>query len=206
MKSNHIFRFAASLMLTAFLVSCASSPEEPADERLVIIPEEESFELVFPKDEKTDVKQEIVPGKIYLGNDIEDVFDLRLVQGTINEEGHLTATVVGSTKPYSFWTWLWNGEKERRIAYRFLWFDKDGKLISTLLNSVPGIRMTMPGDPVRFSGLASDEKITQFSIVLNLLDKNEEEAIQEAQAIKGAALDKIDPAKEEPLKEVKIEK
>lgn len=206
MFSNHIFRFAASLALTALLVSCSTTKEEPADERLVFIPEEESLELVFPKDEKEEAKHEIVPGKLYLGNDINGIFDLREIRSVVNENGHLAATVVGSTKPYSFWKWLWKGEKDRRIAYRFLWFDKDGKPIYTLLNSVPGIRATLPGDPVRFSGLAQDEKVTQFSIVLNLLDNKEESAIHEAQAIKGAALDKLDPVKEEPLKEVKIEK
>ena len=206
MISNRIFRFAASLALTAVLVSCATSQEETADERIVVIPEEESFELLFPKSEEEERKHEVKPGKIYLGSDIDGIYELKSIQGTVNEDGRLTTAVVGSTAPYSFWKWLFVGEKERRIAYRFLWFDKDGKLISTLLNSVPGIRATMPGDPVRFSGLAPDEKATQFSIVFNLLDKKEEDAIQEAQALKGAALDKLDPAKKEPLKEVKIEK
>lgn len=206
MISNRVFRFAASLALTALLVSCASTQEEPADERLVVIPEEDSFELVFPKDEAEERKHEAVPGKLYLGSDIDGIFELKSIQSVVNEDGHLAAMVTGSTRPYSFWKWLFHGEKERRIAYRFLWFDKDGKLISTLLNSVPGIRNTLPGDPVRFSGLAPDEKATQFSIVFNLLDKKEEDAIQEAQALKGAALDKLQPAKEEPLKEVKIEK
>ena len=206
MFSKHIFRFAAALALTVFLVSCASSQEEAADERVVVIPEEESFELVFPKSKEEETKHEVVPGKVYLGNDFDGIFNLRDIRSVVNEDGRLTTTVVGSTRPYSFWKWLFHGEKERRIAYRFLWFDKEGKLISTLLNSVPGIRATLPGDPVRFSGLAPDEKAAQFSIVFNLLDQKEEDAIQEAQAIKGAALDKINPVKEEPLKEVKIEK
>ena len=206
MISHHIFRFAASLTLTALLVSCAASQEEPADERLVVIPEEASLELVFPKDEAEERKHEVVPGKIYLGSDFDGIFQLKSVKSVVNEDGRLAVAVVGSTKPYSFFKWLFHGEKERRVAYRFIWFDKDGKLVSTLLNSVPGIRTTMPGDPVRFSGLAPEEKDTQFSIVFNLLDSKEEEAIREAQAIKGAALDKLDPVKKEPLKEVKIQK
>ena len=149
MNSKYFFRFAASLVLTALLVSCATNEEQPTDERMVFIPEDESLELVFPKDGTPDVKQELVPGKVYLGNDIKGIFDLKSIQSVVNEDGHLAATVVGSTKPYSFWTWLWHGEKERRIAYRFLWFNKDGTLISNLLNSVPGIRTTLPGDPLR---------------------------------------------------------
>ena len=206
MISKCIFRFAASLTLTALLVSCAASQEEPVDERIVVIPEEDSLELVFPKDEAEERKHEVVPGKIYLGSDFDGIFELREIKSRVNEDGRLAVAVVGSTRPYSFWKWLFHGEKERRVAYRFIWFDKDGKLVSTLLNSVPGIRMTMPGDPVRFSGLAPEEKDAQFSIVFNLLDSKEEDAIREAQAIKGAALEKLEPAKEEPLKDVKIEK
>lgn len=211
MKTSRFFPYAASLALTTILAACASD-QEPADERIVVIPEEKSFELVFPisgtDENKSENKQEfeLVPGKVYLGSDLDGVFKLKEIQSVVNEDGRLAATVRGSTEPYSFWTWLWNGEKERRIGYRFIWFDKDGNVISTILTSVPDTRLCLPGDPVRFSGLAKDEKIAQHSIVINVLDNKELEEIQEAQSLKGAALDKLDPAKDEPLKEVKIEK
>ena len=205
MKSNRFFLCAAALALSAFLAACASD-QEPADERIVIIPENESLDIVFPINDAEDAKHELVPGKIYLGSDLDGDFKLKAMQSVVNEDGHLAASVVGSTEPYSFWTWIWKGEEDRRIGYRFIWFDKEGNLVSNLLNSVPGTRICLPGDPIRFSGLARDEKITQYSIVLNVLDEKEMETIQEAQAIKGAALEKMEPVKEEPLKDVKIEK
>lgn len=205
MKFSRLSRFAGALSASVLLVSCATE-QQPADERFVVIPEEESLELVFPKEDVEHSERTLEPGKIYLGEDIDGIFKLQTMQSVVNEDGHLAVVVRGSTEPYSFWTWLWKGEKDRRIAYRFLWFDKDGKLIATLLNSVPGTRICLPGDPVRFSGLAQDEHITQFSIVLNLLDEKEMGSIKEAQAIKGAALDEMEPVKKDPLKEVKIEK
>lgn len=113
--------------------------------------------------------QNLQPGNVYLSPGLADEFKLlRPVTLEINEEGLLCARVFGKTKAYSFLKWMLFGEAPRRIAYRFVWFDSNGK--PTGLMSITQVRGTLPGDPVRFTEIAPCESCRNLSFIAGFAD------------------------------------
>lgn len=206
MNSFSLFRFAAAL--TAALVlsacSCVECEEKQQDDRVVVTTDADFSSLALLSFEEAE-KLNMESGKVYLDPEFARYFELKDISGEIDENGLLLARVTGKTKPYSWWTWLWKGEEEIVLAYRFIWFDKDGKMLKIKYNTAPRIRKCMPGDPVRFSARAREEQCVKFSLAVGVLSKVQD--VKDAEAglqDVGARMEVEEPKKEEPLKEVKI--
>ena len=207
MNSIPIFRLAAALTAAAVLSACScvdSGEAEKKDERIVVASDADFSTLVRLNFEEAE-KMSLEPGKVYTDPEFAEIFELKDMTGDFNEEGLLLARVAGKTKPYSWWTRLWKGESEMTIAYRFIWFDKDGKMQKIKYNAAPRTRRFLPGEPVRFSMLAREEKCVKFSIAAGILKEEQDirDAEQELKDV-GTQMEREEPKKEEPLKEVKI--
>lgn len=81
-----------------------------------------------------------------------------------DEDGMLRVRVVADTDELPFFTWLFFPNRTYKFTYRFVWFDESGKVFKGM--TPVDCREVMPGDPVRFSGKASDTAIKKFALIL----------------------------------------
>lgn len=194
---------AASLLLTA---ACATQEPVVTNEKYVVTPNSEVTNIA-QNDYSKAVSYNLKPGMVYICPGFAQVFELGKVESNETEEGLLAVRIYGKTKPYSCWTWLFNGEKPYRVAFRYVWFDKNGKILKLKNNTPLRVREIMPGDPVRFSDIAPSEECKSFCFAIGLLHNEAElEKIQKDQKIYCAEAELKAPAKQDPSKQVKIEK
>ena len=205
MKIRNVIRMTAAAALAVLFSACASVNEQSADDRIVVV-SGDTVDAYAANNYNAINKMNLQPGKFYIEQTFSEVFEIEKVDTSINEEGLLSVRVYGRTAPYSFWKWLGKGEEPYRIAFRFIWFDKDGKLLDVPYSKVPRTRECLPGDRIRFSALASDEKCRQFSLALAQIREVQEEKVQQDLKKVGADMEQAHPTEEEPLKEVKIVK
>lgn len=205
MKIRNLMCMTAAAAFTVLLSACASVEQKPADDRIIMV-SADAVDAYAANNYEAINKMNLKPGQFYIEETFSEVFEIEKVDSSINEEGLLSVRVNGRTASYSFWKWLVKGEEPYRIAFRFIWFDKDGNPVNVPYTKVPRTRECLPGDRIRFSALASDEKCRQFSLALAQIREIQEEKVQQDLKKVGAEMDQANPNKEEPLKEVKIVK
>ena len=194
---------AASLMLTA---ACAMTEEVKVDEKFVVTPNSDVTKMA-QCDYSQAVSYNLKPGMIYICPDFAKVFEVGKVESNVTEDGLVSGRIYGKTKPYSFFTWMLKGEKPYRVAFRYVWFDKNGKVMKLKNNTPLRIREIMPGDPVRFSDIAPAEDCKSFCFAVGILHNNAEmKQIQKDQKEYAAEAESKAPVKQDPSKQVKIVK
>lgn len=88
------------------------------------------------------------------------------VDKEINDSGLLKVQVTARSERTGFWSWIIQGDKPYKLSYKFVWLDDKGMSVETGSNSVWIERDCLPGDIVRFSGVAPTERCKDFQLML----------------------------------------
>lgn len=205
METKQIVRFAMAAA-AAMMVSACATTERQLDEEFVVTPCAET-KAMAECDYTKAVDMDVKPGVVYICPGFANVFDLSKMESNVTEDGLLSVRVYGKTLAYPPMKWLFQGEKPYRVAFQFLWFDKNGKLVK-LDKRVPlRMRECMPGETLRFSAVAPLESVTSFSFAVGMLhDEDEICELEEGLKVYSAEMDRTAPAEADNSTQVKIEK
>ncbi len=203
MKTLRYVRLAAAACAAAVLSACAATAEpEKVNDNLVIAPGLD-VGLITTCDYSKVKDLNLLQDKIYISPAFAEVFELKKVEKNITEDGLLSVRIYGVTDSPAFWLWLVKGEESCKVAFRFIWFDKDGKVVPVSYDKGARFRECLPGEPVRFSALAPSEDCRNVSIAIVSLAEYDAEKVKEEEKKEGAAMEAAKPAKIDPLKQVK---
>ena len=190
----------------AMMVSACATTERQLDEEFVVTPCAET-KAMAECDYTKAVDMDVKPGVVYICPGFANVFDLSKMESNVTEDGLVSARIYGKTKPYSFCKWMFKGETPYRVAFRYIWFDKNGKVLKLKSNTPLRVREIMPGDPVRFSDIAPTEDCKSFCFAVGILRTDAElKAAQKEQKIYSAEAELKAPVKKDTSKQVKIVK
>lgn len=206
MKMKHMITYAAAAASLLFTAACACTETVNSDDRYVVTSNSDVTSMAQCDYSKA-VTYDLTPGKIYICPGFANVFELGKVDSNVTEDGLVSARIYGKTKQYPFCTWLVKGERPYRVAFRYIWFGKDGKILKLKNNTPLRVREIMPGDPVRFSDIAPTEDCKSFSFAVGILhNETELKQIQKDQKIYSAEAELKAPVKQDTSKQVKIVK
>lgn len=206
MKMKHMVTYAAAAASLLFTAACACTGAAENTKEFVVTPNVDVTEIARFDHTKT-LSYNLKPGMIYICPDFADVFELGKVESNVTEDGLVSARIYGKTKPYSFCKWMFKGETPYRVAFRYIWFDKNGKVLKLKSNTPLRVREIMPGDPVRFSDIAPTEDCKSFCFAVGILRTDAElKAAQKEQKIYSAEAELKAPVKKDTSKQVKIVK
>ena len=89
---------------------------------------------------------------------------------SINESGLLQVQVSGRNTRTGFWAWLIHGDMPYRLAYKFVWLDAKGMEVQNAGTSTYIERQVLPGDTIRFSGIAPTPNCRDFQLSIKEMD------------------------------------
>jgi uncharacterized protein YcfL len=87
-----------------------------------------------------------------------------------NEAGLLQVQVTAVNTRTGFWSWLIQGSMPYRLAYKFVWLDSQGMEVKTAASSVYIETQVLPGDTIRFSGLAPNPDCKDFQLMIKEME------------------------------------
>ena len=87
----------------------------------------------------------------------------------IDDNGLLTVDVTVEVSRTTFWFWVFHGDPLLTLAYHFNWIDDQGQTVA-----VPWqYSSVLPGNILRFHGIAPGEKYTSFKLFVRFYEKGE---------------------------------
>ncbi len=97
---------------------------------------------------------------------LEKRLEILRVDTETNGSGLLQVQVTARNTRTGFWSWLSHGDNPYHLAYRFIWLDSKGIEVKTAGNGAYLQRDVLPGDFVRFSGLAPNIDCKDFQLMI----------------------------------------
>ena len=91
----------------------------------------------------------------------------------------------------SFWYWVFNGDPLLTLAYRFDWIDEQGRAACLPWQ----FSSALPGNILRFHGIAPAEKYTAFKLFVQFYKKGEKLPVPDMNAYAVPTVKKDTPAK-----------
>lgn len=115
--------------------------------------------------------ESVQPGQVYLSPSLAPKFllDPAKILVEYNEDAVLSARIYGKTKEKCFIVWLVSSVEEYNLAYRFVWFDSNGRIVEPV--QPVQTRRTLPGNPVRFSSVSPSGACKKVSFIAAFADE-----------------------------------
>jgi len=95
---------------------------------------------------------------------LEKRLQILRVDTSLNDSGLLQVQVTARNTRTGFWSWLEHGDNPYHLAYKFVWLDSKGIEVKSPANGAYLQRDVLPGDLVRFSGLAPSPDCKDFQL------------------------------------------
>ena len=108
-----------------------------------------------------------------------------------DDNGLLTVDVTIEISRTSFWYWVFNGDPLLTLAYRFDWIDEQGRAACLPWQ----FSSALPGNILRFHGIAPAEKYTAFKLFVQFYKKGEKLPVPDMNAYAVPTVKKDTPAK-----------
>lgn len=108
-----------------------------------------------------------------------------------DDNGLLTVDVTIEISRTSFWYWVFNGDPLLTLAYRFDWIDEQGRAACLPWQ----FSSALPGNILRFHGIAPAEKYTAFKLFVQFYKKGEKLPVPDVNAYTVPTVKKDTPEK-----------
>lgn len=106
-----------------------------------------------------------------------------------DDNGLLTVDVTIEISRTSFWYWVFNGDPLLTLAYRFDWIDEQGRAACLPWQ----FSSALPGNILRFHGIAPAEKYTAFKLFVQFYKKGEKLPVPDMNAYAVPTVKRIRP-------------
>lgn len=142
-------------------------------------------------DENFIIQKGITDERVDLKNSSDFCMKNLEVLSKTDDNGLLTVDVTIEISRTSFWYWVFNGDPLLTLAYRFDWIDEQGRAACLPWQ----FSSALPGNILRFHGIAPAEKYTSFKLFVQFYRKGEKLPVPDMNAYAVPTVKKDTPAK-----------
>ncbi len=142
-------------------------------------------------DENFIIQKGITDERVDLKNSSDFCMKNLEVLSKTDDNGLLTVDVTIEISRTSFWYWVFNGDPLLTLAYRFDWIDEQGRAACLPWQ----FSSALPGNILRFHGIAPAEKYTSFKLFVQFYRKGEKLPVPDMNAYAIPTVKKDTPAK-----------
>lgn len=142
-------------------------------------------------DEDFIIQKGITDERVDLKNSSDFCMKNLEVLSKTDDNGLLTVDVTIEISRTSFWYWVFNGDPLLTLAYRFDWIDEQGRAACLPWQ----FSSALPGNILRFHGIAPAEKYTSFKLFVQFYRKGEKLPVPDMNAYAVPTVKKDTPAK-----------
>lgn len=142
-------------------------------------------------DENFIIQKGITDERVDLKNSSDFCMKNLEVLSKTDDNGLLTVDVTIEISRTSFWYWVFNGDPLLTLAYRFDWIDEQGRAACLPWQ----FSSALPGNILRFHGIAPAEKYTSFKLFVQFYRKGEKLPVPDMNAYAVPTVKKDTPAR-----------